>query len=371
MRRYVYLFLSLAIFFPLLINATASKKTSQPCKNCHQNIYNLAMSSPSQHSVAIDNCVACHTSKNKNSANYVRGENSRKIISHTYKGEGLFPLGELQNGKKYHIEIVTIDGNGKKSEPEKFLIKPETLNTEAISPLKEIVDVKVVELKQGIFMKASIFWRTKTAATSEIEYGLTKKFEHSLSDNGNLTTEHRVSLTGLQGDNKYYFRAVSKDIYGNEVKSKTHKLDTSKLFSKKESKTARGDDLPALSNARIFKLEKGYVYSSISLNQLSTVRVTISEKSDAVEDRKHSFPSARYSSITVCIECHNQGASHPVNVRAKKKGIIIPDILPTIEKGLMTCVTCHNPHGSKNEYLARFKFNRDLCIKCHVSDGLL
>jgi len=71
-------------------------------------------------------------------------------------------------------------------------------------------------------------------------------------------------------------------------------------------------------------------------------------------------------SITACYQCHpasSLGTSHPVRLYGGE-GVRIPDELPTVD-GMLTCVTCHDPHGSAGEKLVRERIKTRLCVACH------
>lgn len=71
--------------------------------------------------------------------------------------------------------------------------------------------------------------------------------------------------------------------------------------------------------------------------------------------------------IDACYTCHplvRLGSSHPVRLYANGKETEIPEDLPTID-GMMTCVTCHDPHGSNGKQLVREKIKTKLCVACH------
>ena len=77
----------------------------------------------------------------------------------------------------------------------------------------------------------------------------------------------------------------------------------------------------------------------------------------------------RELTITACSrpECHppaSLGISHPVGVRLKNRHRA-PD-LPTLEGGIITCVTCHKPHSSRLEYLAQMELSKKICLTCHT-----
>jgi len=70
--------------------------------------------------------------------------------------------------------------------------------------------------------------------------------------------------------------------------------------------------------------------------------------------------------IGSCYSCHPEstlGASHPVCLYGGKD-VHIPKELPTVE-GMLTCVTCHAPHGSTAKNLVRETVKTKLCVACH------
>ncbi len=71
--------------------------------------------------------------------------------------------------------------------------------------------------------------------------------------------------------------------------------------------------------------------------------------------------------INGCYRCHPPeilGVSHPVGI-AKKSGTVVPDYLPTLEGGIITCVTCHEVHGRDRKHFTRMEASKDLCKICH------
>ncbi len=71
--------------------------------------------------------------------------------------------------------------------------------------------------------------------------------------------------------------------------------------------------------------------------------------------------------IDVCYSCHpgiRSVASHPVRIYATGD-TRIPDELQTIKDGMITCATCHNPHGGEGKKLVREVIKTKLCVTCH------
>ncbi|NIO04687.1 MAG: hypothetical protein GTN74_08740 [Proteobacteria bacterium] len=57
-------------------------------------------------------------------------------------------------------------------------------------------------------------------------------------------------------------------------------------------------------------------------------------------------------------------SDHPVRIDLKDPVRLSPD-LPRIEDGMITCITCHEPHRSLDEYLLRKNWKRELCLSSH------
>ena len=107
---------------------------------------------------------------------------------------------------------------------------------------------------------------------------------------------------------------------------------------------------------------------ALSLKEITMTPEIIEVREEGPTDENHlpGLAPARYSTIDACKKCHNQNASHPVGVRGNNDKIRTPRDLPTIDNGIVTCVTCHFPHGGKNIYFARMDFKKNMCIKCHI-----
>jgi hypothetical protein len=73
----------------------------------------------------------------------------------------------------------------------------------------------------------------------------------------------------------------------------------------------------------------------------------------------------------ICNGCHKLlGSSHPVDI---KPSMTTPADLPLDDRRMMTCATCHDPHGDyvnrrtgkKAMYLRRPEPGKQFCMACH------
>ncbi len=75
------------------------------------------------------------------------------------------------------------------------------------------------------------------------------------------------------------------------------------------------------------------------------------------------------ASIDACYSCHTPeklGTTHSIRVYSGPDAKI-PDDLPTVKGGMMTCATCHHPHGGAVKYFVRKKITTKLCVSCHYT----
>jgi len=118
------------------------------------------------------------------------------------------------DGASDSSETITITMDSNKSVTAHFRLKDTT--PPAIS------EVKATSYSD---VSATITWETDKPATSHVEYGKTKDYGLSAESNGELTTSHKIRLTGLEPSKTYYFMVKSEDKCGNEA-TKTEMLTT-------------------------------------------------------------------------------------------------------------------------------------------------
>ncbi|MDH4028007.1 MAG: fibronectin type III domain-containing protein [Nitrospirota bacterium] len=366
MIRLYYFILPLVFAFTLLSGANAIEdKPESSCLKCHEDIYVKAVTSPYQHSVIKGSCVLCHVMDDS--------ANNRKVVlwSSTLQTEGTVFLGSLPDDRKYQAAVEVIDSNGKKS-PTKFInIKPD--ETWKLSPgastLKSISEVKLEQVRKAMYAEATISWTTDVPATSEVEYRPGAGEYKKMSASKNLfTKQHTADLSGLKHNTNYTYRVISRDISGNVLRSAEYSFDTSKKYISVTIQKDLTALTPLVTNLRAIRTENGNdYYLNVSANKSSQFVVWLQEIRETEGRPCKDFRQTRYSTIDVCITCHQQDSSHPVGVRSSNPRIVISDQLPTIEDGLITCVTCHFSHGGKKPYFLRIEFTKEICVKCHQS----
>ena len=360
------LLLILIIFIVPRIAATAEQNITSSCQECHFETYEKAISSPYRHEVVKDDCAICHIIKGEDLDN---GRTRNKIFSIT-STENLLNLGEFVEDNRYRIKIVARDDDEGNSEPIFIDINTAELESRNYPAINEMSGVKVDEIKKGPFCQASISWFTDTPATSEIEYVSEEGHKNRFSIDDIYTRNHRLILPRLKHNSTYSFEAVSIDLSGNEMRSQTFTLTTTKEFSHKLRPPDSPSSFSKTDNLHVYKINDSEgLYMRAYTDRPTQLILSIKKSNPGGKDMHgNGLTTMQFLTIDVCRQCHNQNASHPVGIRPKDEKVKIPPDLPTIQNGILTCVTCHFAHGGKQIFFARLDFDKGLCIKCHT-DG--
>lgn len=114
-------------------------------------------------------------------------------------------------------------------------------------------------------------------------------------------------------------------------------------------------------------------YGWIELEKLEWLGIENGTAAAAEEDANQDHPplhDPEVLTIDVCYSCHpagGLGTSHPVRIYATGNDTVVPDTLPTVKGGMITCVTCHAPHGAPGKNLVREEIKTKLCVACHYN----
>ncbi|MFQ5560669.1 MAG: cytochrome c3 family protein [Nitrospinota bacterium] len=384
-----------------VLDLSAPKKQkivrTQPCKECHYKIYNSVLSLPGKHSIIVlRECRKCHLADRTRKTGYrtLDALQWREIELKDFSKEHMARLRNLSNSKKYFIQVDIKDETGKVQSSKKKLFEPGAISEFWVDDNKApiIKSVSVDSVQVSVLPSAEIVVESDKMVKLTVKYGPSKKYG-LISNSDIFKKKHRVGLNGLYSQKQYQFKVVATDPFGNSTESENFS------FSTRTSKKRRAEKKKALSEVglilfplKIVRLVKStsdggtrdknaalkskkvavFINSNKDVTASIRFREADEESLQGSKDLKHGewgLKSRRQTGIDACIECHFQGASHPVGMRAKRK-TIIPKELPTTEDGEMTCATCHEPHGSKFSFLARVDFSKQLCTMCHKGNFL-
>ncbi|PLX50891.1 MAG: hypothetical protein C0613_02335 [Desulfobulbaceae bacterium] len=263
------------------------------------------------------------------------------------------------------------------------IVLPELAQVEPL-PMAEgdptIFDVRVMEVKRGVFLSARIAWKTDRLTDARLLYGV-DELDSSTAVVQHLATRHEITITGLQAKQTYQVVALGRDVLGNEARSAPLLLSTAKAFREPEFSAPHfsGEELEV--DTAYYRHDER-LFARFSTNYPVAIRLgrhgngqPFGKNSDREEKRipvGHPQLADPYTlAITVCVECHPQAKgvqSHPVDV-GPKADMTIPADYSTMPDGRLSCMSCHQAHASDHEYRLTRARRKDLCLGCHRNFG--
>ena len=359
----------LPVFFLLVLSSKAAAG-KVGCIACHsgprahelglKDIYAEIESEESIHDSILEKCDVCHT------INAPRLGRTWQMDSYYSARSLIFFLKGLSLDRTYDLDLKVKDVYGKEYSFPVASFEPHTAGVaenDGIAPL--VKDLRVEGVEAGIFLSAVIKWETDKPTITIVEYGNTPGYGEKMRLESLFKTEHTVKLSGLKAGLAYHARIISKDVFGNTAASGDFLIDTAAEFKKTNGRQDIKEKGPSSPHLRLFRIDStGDTCVQITASFPVKAGLTVSE---SIEIGKHAsgLSPARDARINACKMCHPQSLAHPVGIMSTNPRIKIPPELPTIEGGVITCVTCHRPHGGGEAYFARFPFERELCEKCH------
>ena len=245
----------------------------------------------------------------------------------------------------------------------------------------KIYNVKVPEVKKGIFLSASISWQTDRPTGSIITYGV-EKLRQNTPLNGRLRTEHLETLSSLKSGQTYQFRITAEDAIGNRTDSDIFKFSTATTFSELPKKPVAENcclATPLGLESKFFRKGDRYLVNITVIRPVKLFFALLKTKcpvtaapnepeilDDQPQTTRHIITNEEVTTtFIVCKRCHrNFIIHHPVNVYPKKR-MKIPADYPTMADGRISCVSCHAPHASDLKYRMIKDHRQELCIGCH------
>ena len=251
----------------------------------------------------------------------------------------------------------------------------------AVSRPPEISELRVEEVKQGVLLTARVAWKTERIADSTVIYGEGEPARKSIAD-PQLSKAHEVLLTDLQPRKTYSFVAVSQDIFGNKAVSPAMTLSTHTFFSRPGVEKVKMSEKVTVSG-KYFRADNRF-FARFVANQPVSMRVGTLDGLIHVSTKESVGQSGRlppehlpladphFLNTGVCYTCHPQTKgvlSHPVDVSPKRGMLIDSREYKLLGDGRLTCMSCHVPHASDNEYRMVRSDKKKLCLGCHKNFG--
>lgn len=357
---------------------------------CHETVYQEGASNPFIHSPFIEKqCDRCHV-PSVSTAGAVLESVPKSLAQPVvvsepdYQAEHLVLLRGLEPRASYDVSVSLADSSGNivsRAFPGVVPAEVQDVRTDDNRP-PQILDVRVGPVTRQVFLETTVTWKTDEPATSWVEYGFSDGYDQHSAEDPALVKNHEVDLHELAEGKSYHLRVVSQDPFGNEAVSGAVAFDTLTVLpaegSGEPATSAENSGALQIERAEMFLLDSrlGFYVQASRLARITISYIKATEPTQTLEtatvvsadEEGHvALRDGVDLHIDACYQCHpaeDLGVSHPVGVRPGPK-TAIPDDLPTLEGGVLTCVTCHSPHGGVRRYFARKETSKDICVSCH------
>lgn len=371
-RCLIVLSLAIAGVFFAFSAWSKTQKAENECLSCHLDVHRKEGSSSYKHAPFENGeCNTCHLKQE----DAVRGKRTRKrriteptiLTNPGYLTEHDIFLKQLITRSCYDINLVFKNVSGNEVKAVLKCVIPARIRNRTQNDKKPpvISGIRVVQIEEAPFLSTTIMWDTDEPSTAFIEYGLSDQYGIQSSENIEMIKHHRANIYKLAQGKDYHFRIISRDMFGNQAVSEDCLFNTAKIT--RADVTEKGEPTKLMvNNMEIFMRRKRAKTSEISLyletSRIANVTVVECKK---VKDGCANLSVGKELTIDACRRCHPAeaiGLTHPVGVAAKPT-TTVPDYLPTLRGGIMTCVTCHFAHGGERKYFARS--DKIGCKTCH------
>ena len=398
-RRVLALASALVLLAPGSPRSMSSEDLSDPegCVACHRESYGKGLVEPYVHPPFLrQECDRCHGQheviRNGEPVTPGRtGAGGRVFRDPDFVAERTVLLEALEAGALYDIRMTFEDRA--ENRVTQTLTDVEVLaaasaaggGRDRLPP--RISGIRAGPVTSGPFLSTVITWETDEPATSTVQYGEGESLGDAVRKEDVWVRHHRVPVHGLRRGTEYRFRVLSRDVFGNASRSEVLRFRTNAPVPRSVAGPDDGGVPPARAGGlAVRKAEPFLAGSALAVyaetSRPASVRVTWKRKQPApgtagpdasrtgVEVRLDGLRRGRALTIDACNQsgCHppsTLGISHPVGV-ALRDASTLPIPLPTLEGGVITCVSCHRPHGGKRKYFAQADFSRDICVACHT-----
>ncbi len=371
---------SVAVLFILLISIAGdgghAGDDASTCAGCHsgakaaslglKDIYAELKAFRYRHKGVEENCDTCHIIK------AFKSGRTWELSAVEAEKEEVFFLGGLSANRNYQIELAVKDLSGSSATTAVSFIPSELKDYIVENDFKPplISDVAVEDIVQSVFIEAELHWTTDKPTNAEVVYGQNIEYGDRTVSDKVFSRNHGIRISGLKPSTVYRYRITSRDIYGNANVSEVFTLDTSQARRPVAAKRHIPDGHPIVKDVRLFRVKgTGGVYLQFLADRPVKARLLVTEPSE-LDQHGFGFTPKRHSHITVCVKCHSQGISHPVGIRSKGPKTRMAAAFPTIEGGMLTCVTCHEPHGGMRRHFGRLDDTSGLCVVCHTEGAV-
>jgi hypothetical protein len=223
-------------------------ETVASCVTCHQRTYLTMVRQKFVHPGAERDCKRCHIKQS---------EKVKEIPAEVYAMESLmmesliFLDVEEKTTSTVRVRVKDRAGREAVSDEVSFatLTFTEKIIDDEMPPI--VTNLRVEELRGGVFYTAVVAWDTDKPCKSVVEWALPGAPVTRLSIGDQYAKDHRVAVSGLSEGRQYTLRVISKDPFGNTAGSEDLTVETSRLFSKEIEEP---DEFPSVEEVSVVKV---------------------------------------------------------------------------------------------------------------------
>lgn len=358
--------------------------TPDQCCRCHQEVCEQSAIKRYVHAPVLENhCAVCHVTG-------AMAAIDSQVVDEEAQGEIEWFARDSQENNEHWFELppqlagtnISLMAKAGRRNVLQQEVELPSLDNAPQFPLPQggakISELRVAEVKKGVFLSARVAWKTDRITDAQIFYGEGRLSSSTALDN-RWATGHEIIVTGLEAGRNYTFVAVSYDIYGNKTMSRKMNFSTQDFYSEPVLQSKGG--LEQIEMQASFYQGEGRFFARFATSHPVTMRLgrndaqSLMVKGNGLEANRpedHLALTDPHSlTITVCVNCHPQSKgvhSHPVGIRPKA-GMNIPSDYQMMADGRLSCMSCHQAHASDNEYRLTRAKRKDLCLGCHRNFG--
>ncbi len=356
------------------VACTGTCHAASRCVKCHEKLFNTKISEHTVHRPFMEQrCDVCHEQKLPQQA--AQETTTWKMSGELNKGTNLIPLSALW--QNYEIVVRLQDMSGLYRIDKKLIFdRLEGLKTTKYMSQNEILNPQVNDVHRDIFISASLTWDTPCPSRCEIHYGTDGSPDEILYET-TYSIHHHIEIQGLKKGREYHAFIRAEGINHETTESQQVSFNTKKetVASSHPSKGGKpaGNSGLTINKAALVKIGSK-PFLMLDLNRNALVRLGLNNSTHISHDVSDTVTSARAwhpkllslyeAGYLNCKKCHKNSDrdSHPVNIR------LLPEMNPPKDfvtaMGKVTCVSCHDPHGSQYAFSLR-RNNTALCQGCH------
>lgn len=342
----------------------------QGCQACHMDKYKVIDESAFKHSESKQ-CAMCHMEGALNA-----GERDKNLQVAFPSRDNIIFIG-TNKYSKYSVSVRIMDDTGLEATSDKIEFMDKDIKEmpgDDVGP--DITDLKVKEVKSGVFLITVITWQTDRPTLSSVEFGERGDYSFTVKGSNHYVTDHRVNVDRLKPGKTYNLRAVSEDVFGNVGVSESINVKVDKPFLAEQEEGELRDEI-VLKDFDVIRVGgkvalrwSSDIKTMASVNIVEKVEDEESDNKVVLKD-KHA-PGLRddfNTGFTSCDECHrgdvvHMKAAHPTGTVDWSKGTIKAKGLPLATGAQIMCSTCHESHGSGLGFMLRMN-EKELCGACH------